>query len=422
MENKKLIKSIKKKAIKKFKNNLKNSVLKELYDGISKKEIKELKKQILKEVQENLFGGIITSDIESSELENNIITPEEQIQNNDEILVKDSDGKVADSTEKKEDEMYEYHGFKFNKDRMSALVTGKARGLNTTIKDNGVERGENKFKRRTIVESPFPMYTQSWLDSASNSESNLDERKQIINDIREGKNKDFIKKSIEKPAPQSGGYQIPVNIPRNFKPYHVPFTRNFVSYDEKISPTSKEDLTFFLDKLKTGISKLVKGQKNINYRHSKDDIYNFSYNKFENEPEGFTLSFDIDLNIKTMKATIKDFRFNIDGFRFDSSFFEIIDIVRVLDMVGMNISKYVNEISEFNSSETPATISIKDARKNINLDEKIESIIKDPRVVSILHKNEILSYGDLLKFNGNYTSIKGIGKKTAQKIKHYIKK
>ena len=429
MENKKLIKSIRKKVVKQFKNDLKNSVLKELYEGMSKKEIKSLKKQILKDAQSDIFGslGVLEQEIEQATSPESL---DEKIIKNDipviEPEISEEISKISEIVEKAIDDksrsnVYEHLGFKFDSNRMSSLVTGKTRGTKGIFKEGGVERTNDK---KSIVQNTFPLYPNSWL----NPSPNLESAKKVVDEIKSGNHKDFIKKSIEKVTPPVDGFTpIPLStsaaLIRNkqiARPSYVPSTRNLIKYDERLTPSEKEDLAFFIEKLKLGISKLGKGQKNINYRHSSGDIYAFSYSKSEVGSEGFTLSFDVDLNIKTLRATIKDFRFNIDGFKFDSHFFETIDIVRVLDFVGMNISNYVNEISGINSTESKTEIS-PSKKSKYKSDTKIESIIKDARIISILHKNDIVKYEDLLKFNSDYTTIKGIGEKNAKKIKQYIK-
>jgi hypothetical protein len=419
MGNKKLIKSIKKKVVKQIEADLKKSVLKEFYVNTSNDQIKDIKTQILSEVQAEIFGDKNFESVEEN-LKSDVIgdifaTATEPIEIklesdvNSEPTIKESD------SDEKESSIHEHLGFKFDTERMSRLVTGKARVEPNKAADGGVERVESgsvsdylsdKFQKL----SGFPpfMHTQHLSDEVKERNS---ERIKRIEEIRSGTLKEQIKKSDTTVTPWANTSLFP-----------VPQTRDFVKYGPKITPATKEDLTFFLGKLKDGISKLGKGEKNINYRYSKDDIYLFSYDKVASGNEDFSLSFELELNVKTLAAVVKKFHFNVDGFNFDSSFFELIDVVSVLNYMGMNILKYVDEIVGVNGTEENEIKPSKSSKqKQSKFSTKIESVVDDKKLLKLLKDNNINSYGELVEMSSALTSLKGVGSKTAEKIKNYIK-
>jgi hypothetical protein len=430
MYNKKLIKSIKKAVIKQVEADIKKSVIKEFYDSASKKEIKALKKQILKEVQEKLFGKPepINSNLEASissiseSLIQKLDLSKENVVNQSEVEQK-SEEKTSDIFTEKEPEVqtnapeiHEYMGFKFDTQRMSALVTGKARKepLNKVSDDlieGGVERVSDSDNSKYLKEkfqslSGFPPISDDFKERHQEMIKRLE-------DVKNGNLKEHIKKSDTAP------WADPLKL------FPVPHTRDFVKYGARITPASKEDLTFFLGKLKDGISKLGKGERNINYRHSKGDNYIFSFNRHRHassEKDDFSLNFQVELNIKTLEAKVIDFKFMVDGFNFDSSFFELIDIVKVLDYVGMNTLKYVEEIVGINTVDGSGKLNQK-TNKNpkIKSEDSLDTIISDKRILKILSSNEIFNYGQLKEYSNNFAAIKGIGSKSAEKLRKYIK-
>jgi endonuclease III-like uncharacterized protein len=121
-----------------------------------------------------------------------------------------------------------------------------------------------------------------------------------------------------------------------------------------------------------------------------------------------------------MSAVIDVFEFKVDKFKFDKKIVSLLDMVKILDLVGFNINGYVHEITSVNSIDiekvsTPTTVK----KKVISARTKVETFIKDAKIVSILKKNGISNYSQLMK-NEDLTEIKGIGQKTASKIFEYI--
>lgn len=418
MENKKLAKKLKKKVIKQFNNDLKKSILKDLYKGISKEEIDRLKSEVLKEVKEELFVKIENSDktafdvmpLTAKDLSTDAVNLSEEstIQESSKEELKTDESKTDNTFHDLPSEevidapkIHEHMGFKFDTIRMGEIVTQKTRRnpVDRNFKEN-VEGGVKRADRQDNIDKENSQKLAGINTFIPHHNQKLIKN---IEDIKNGEYRNVIKNVINNP-----------NLNNSKSHFFIPRTHSIIKYDERLTPSTKEDLVFFIEKLKKGISKLGMGQRNINYRNSAGNIYVFTYNKDEMGPEEFTLNFNIELNVVTLSTEIKDFRFNIDGFKFDSTFFNTIEIVKVLDELGFNISKYVKEISDFNSETS-------DKKETTNTIESLDEIIKDSRLVATLKKNEITNVDELLKFQNDYTVIKGIGKKTAQKIKKYLR-
>lgn len=424
MNNKKLIKSLKKSVIKQIESDIKKSVIKDFYKNTSKEQLEELKNQIISEVQESFFG--VEKEVEKESETNQTYTPIEIPQGLGINLEPTESHKDLESESVKIDapSIHEHLGFKFDTERMSSIVTGKAR---TKIpKRPGFDDSEGKSVER--VDSPsadnyltdkfkklsgFPpfMHTENLSDEVKERNSDMLTR---LEEIKKGGLKEQIKKSDTAP------WADPLKL------FPVPQTRDFIKYNSRITPGSKEDLTFFLGKLKDGISKLGKGERNINYRRSKDNIYRFSFDRtITSDADDFSLSFKIDLNIDTLEAKVIDFRFSVDGFNFDSSFFDLIEIVDVLDLVGMSIVKYVDEIKEINDEAESTKEQIKENIKTniqeIRANEELSNFIFDKKIIKVLNSNDINTYGQLKRIE-DLTSLKGVGAKTIEKINKYINK
>lgn len=391
MENKKLIKLIKKQVIKNFEEDVKKTILKDLYNSSSKKQIQKIKKQILKEVQEDLFG--IKSKKEVEILEACFIhTNTDDVKDSDTHSKEDiNESKEQESSIHESGKTFEYRGFKFDVDRMSQIVTGK-KNLKKTRQD---------LSKKSTLESFLKSNLQSNLSRENFTSINL-----MDNNLK--KNLDF---------------NLPDGVSINREFMRPPVSKNIVSYSEQINtPSTKEELSFFLEKLKSSISKLGKGERNINYRHKKDDVYLFTFFKSKNilDKDDFSLNFSIDFDIKTNAANINLFEFDIENFKFNASFFKLIDISRVLDLVGMNLNYYINEINEVNSSEqvqfkNNSSVEIIDS-KSIN---RLDKFIFDKKIISILKNNDITTYDQLINIK-DLTSINGIGSKTAEKIQQFL--
>lgn len=427
MNNKKLIKSLKKSVINQIESDIKKSVIKDFYKNTSKEQLEELKNQIISEVQESFFG--VEKEDEKESETNQTYTP---------IEIPQGLGIKSESSESHKDlesesvkidapSIHEHLGFKFDTERMSSIVTGKAR--TETPKRPGFDDSEGKGVER--VDSPntdnyltdkfkklsgFPpfMHTENLSDEVKDRNSEMLTR---LKEIKNGGLKEQIKKSDNNSIPRMGSAPL-------FPP--VPQTKDFVKYGARITPGSKEDLTFFLGKLKDGISKLGKGERNINYRRSKDNIYRLSFDRaIASDADDFSLGFQIDLNIDTLEAKVLDFKFSVDGFNFDSSFFDLIEIVDVLNLVGMNIVKYVDEIKEINDEAESTKEQIKENIKTniqeIRANEELSNFIFDKKIIKVLNSNDINTYGQLKRIE-DLTSLKGVGAKTIEKINKYINK
>lgn len=377
MENKKLIKAIKKSALKQIKADLKKSVIKEFYKGESKKELKKLRKNILKELQKDLFGEL---DTENLDINLNIEAPSTPSTEISTIQRR--------PLTREEVEMKILAGIPVSKeDRKSVGIKEEGE------KDAGILDFNKKLKSSVlptlnsnpIKRSPQNMHTNFLMPNPTI----------ITPDLNDVLGNDILKKIRETSVEKVSVEKSPV-----------------------ISEEKKEELSFFINKLRDGVSKLREDERNISYRKSGDGVYKFSFERKAN----FDLKFDLDLDLHTYNAKINEFKFKIDGFNFDKKSFEILDIVEVLDLVGFNISSYINEINGVNTIEVDKSEKSEIKSEPTSSERSLENIISDKRILKILTSNEIMSYEELEKFSDDFTAIKGIGSKTAEKIKNYIKK
>lgn len=423
MENKKLIKAIKKSAIKQFEDDLKKSIIKELYAGSSKKQIKKIRKQILREMQEELFGkldnqkeALPSEFIHTNTVDENQLT-QTSIEAPEELKEQESDSTYTPGR------IFEYRGFRFDVDKMSDIVTGRKSEKN--ISKPGVEMTE-AIQRLSASTSPI--------------KKERDDRTDRISDIKKGVIKEDIKNMVSKELSKdifspTYEYNPDLNIkmgtsnlsitPELQSMNMVPFSKNFVKTDlEKITPSQKEEISFFIGKLKAGIDSLEKGEKNIFYRSKKDNVYTFAYEKTKYDKNDFSFKFNLDLNMNTYGAKINTFEFNVDGFNFDKGFVEILDIIEVLELVGFGLMKYIDEINEINDTAAEKKESIKTNLVNnvetIRANAKLAEFIFDEKILRVLQSNDINTYGQLQKIE-DLTSLKGIGTKTAEKIQEYTK-
>jgi len=423
MENKKLIKTIKKSAIKQFEKDLKKSIIKDLYSGSSKKQIKKIRKQILREMQEELFGAIKTT--ETTEKEQTFVhtnTVDENEFSNTPVKAPEDSKEQEVSTAHEPGRIFEYSGFRFDVDKMSSIVTGKR--TERTCSEKAVERVKDSNKKdKSLASEEY---------SLKNPGSDFFEK---LKEIKSGTNKELqeeFAKRISKPAPQMDPPAIKYTQGFNIKPgtslssiNTVPSSRDFINTEmSKITPSRKEEISFFIGKLKDGIDRLEKGEKNIFYRRKKDNVYTFSYEKAKYDKNDLGFKFNLDLNMDTYGATINTFEFNIDGFNFDKGFVEILDIIKVLEACGFGLMKYIDEINEINDTAADKKESIKSNLKNnietIRANTKLAEFIFDERILRVLQSNDINTYGQLQKIE-DLTSLKGIGDKTADKIQEFIK-
>jgi hypothetical protein len=438
MENKKLIKTIKKRALKQFENDLKDSVLKELYGSASKKQIKKIRKQILREMQEELFG---TKDVLKTKEKEEVSSPEFIHTNT--VDINDFDTKPSEESKEQEQEqetpvhepgkIFEYKGFKFDVDRMSAIVTGKK--VNKVISEPGVERtDEAKEHQKSRLGQINNLFSISREVEPPSNKYGIEDR---IAEVKNGTNKESIKKLISKQVSsntfpttpksiQGFKFKIGPGIPGLNSMNMVPSSRNFVKTElEKITPAQKEEISFFVGKLKEGVDSLGKGEKNIMYRKKRDDVYTFSFDKDKLNKDDFSFKFELDLNMYTYGAKINTFSFNIDGFNFDKGFVEILDIIEVLEAVGINLMKYIDEINDINDTAADRKSKIKENLKNnaeaIRANTKLAKFIFDQRILRVLQSNDINTYGQLKKIE-DLTSLKGVGAKTVEYIEQQIKK
>jgi hypothetical protein len=390
----KLIKSIKAGVKKQIEADIKNSVVKQLQSS-SKKELKKLKKQILREIQEDMFSSLVKTKKQKKTKVR--VAPEEKVESNKGTL--------------------EYKGFKFDREKMSSLVTGK--------------------KKPTDEAYPSPKSSDK-LPGALKEVLNKGRKNNNI----EVKTQDDVMMSML--PTQAGNYttkngvtQFPLGMPFG-RPASSPSTEDFIgkflkSQNKKtaltkkptpeLTPEKKEELTFFIGKLKEGVSKLKDNEKNIDYRKKGENNYNFS---FERKAD-FDLKFDLNLDMKTYCTSVDLFEFRVDGFKFDKKFIELFDAVEVLDLVGFNMNSYINEINGINETDTVKGIDMKRAKtptsvkkKTIRSNTKIENIIDDSKLVGVLAKNDISNYGQLKKVD-DLTSLRGVGAKTAERINEYLK-
>jgi hypothetical protein len=391
----KLIKNIKAGVKKQIEADIKDSVVKQ-FQSSSKKELKKLKKQILREVQEDMFSSLVTKKTKKPKKKKTNVAPEEKVESNKGT--------------------FEYKGFKFEREKMCSLVTGK--------------------KKPTDEKYPSPKPSDK-LPGVLKEALNKDKKN---NNIKIKTQDDIM---MEMRPTQAGNYttngttQFPLGMPFG-RPAASPSAEDFIgkflkSQKEKtaltkkpapeLTPEKKEELTFFIGKLKEGVSKLKNNEKNIDYRKKGENNYNFS---FERKAD-FDLKFDLNLDMKTYCTSVDLFEFRVDGFRFDKKFIELFDIVEVLDLVGFNMNNHINGINGINEADTIKGIDMKRAKtptaikkKTIRSNTKIENIIDDSKLVGVLAKNDISNYGQLKKVD-DLTSLKGVGAKTADRINEYLK-
>jgi len=460
---KKLAKKIKKGVIKQLENDIRESIIEKIYGSDSKKQLKKLRKKLYKEIQEEIFGEVEETEIELEDLNgesgDNKKLLFDAANNNLQVEVEKTESRLKEVPEK--GRILDYRGFKFDVDRMSEIVTGKKRNkdhVNADINSNTESKTPDSVKP-VVKRSLFPntlesalerSYSEKANDKISNEEIKKNDKLSIIEKIQRGDKKDEIRKHNEAPdfqhqplpnkvqgfnvGPKKPSTPIPSQFP--FPSFPVPSNKNFVKNSHiGLTPARKEEIHFFVEKLKDGIDKLGKGEKNINYRKKKDDNYVFTYEKEKNGISDFSLKFDLDLNIYTYGATINKFEFNVAGFKFDESFVEILDIIAVLDTVGMSLTKYIDEISKINKpskkrigvlnqkkpKSKDAFLSFSDGKitKPIRANTKVETFIDDSRIVKILNNNDVSNYRDLSRYD-DFTKIKGVGAKTADKIQEYI--
>jgi len=394
MKNKKLIKSIKLDVKKQIESDIKNSIVKELKNS-SNKQIKKLRKQILAEVKEEMFGVSIGDSQNINETSNK---------------------KIKDILETKI-----LAGIPVSKEDREKF--GIERG---TLSD--IKRDED-FNISTTYESTLDNLKKGVIDKKSIEKNRSLSDK--ISDLKSGANKEdvhriLLNKKEESTPPLEKKYTQGFNvipgsqIILNKNLDKIPFESipNIV-----LSPNKKEELTFFLGKLKDGVSKLREDEKNIDYRKKRSGLYSFSFERRAN----FDLKFEIDLNMNTYEARVQLFDFKIDGLKFDKKSVELLDIVAVLDMSGMNLNKYINEINGINEIDidkvkTPTAITVK-INSNPRPSSKrlgIAKFIEDEKIISLLKNNEVLNLGQILAIE-DLTSLKGVGEKTAKKIKKYLK-
>ena len=373
--NKKIVKKIKNKVIKDLENQIKNDIIKNLNSGDSKNYIKKLKKKIQKEVEEEMFGNFYNQDFTHT---NDALEGVNSIDNSNQ---KKSDNDLKSSEQKNN---YEYKGFDFDPKRMGFLVTENPKAL------FGAESISN-YKNQ--IENPYEDGKLS------------DEQKSTIKDILKNKKEN----------------QLNNFFPKNTNP-KISTVPIFSSqpYEKYLTPSKKEDLTFFIGKLKDGIDKLGKGERGVSYRKMFDNVYKFSFQKLKTSDTQFQLKFNFDLNIKTHEAKVYDFEFEIDGFKFDKSYLELIDIVKIFDLIGVNLIDSINDIKSINNTVDVGEQSLKRECKPRSV-ENISEFIPDKRIVKILQKNDINTISQLNKIN-ELTSIKGVGSKTANKIINYLNK
>lgn len=381
MKKKNLINSIKSDVKKQIQSDIKNSVVKEIY-GSSKKEIKKLRKQVLAEVQKDLFGT------NKSEKE---IKPVQELS-------------------EKNTRLKDLYGFDFDAKKMGALASGD--------KGKIQELGLNKTPLSAVLKEALKPSIKKEVDKMTSTHE--DDSIMSLLPIQSGQ---FTH--------NNGDVTYPLGIPTPPKPVDIDelirninrnrndsFSTSMVKVPvPELTNEKKEEITLFIGKLKKEVSKLRNDEKNINYRKKYGNTYTFS---FERKAD-FDLKFDLDLDMNTYGAMINTFEFKIDGFKFDKKLVETIDIVKVLDLAGFNMNGYINEICGVNSIDIdnvkiPTTIQ----KKTISSRTKIENLINDPKLVSLLTKNDIVNYGQLTKVE-DLTSLSGIGSKTAEKIWNLIK-
>lgn len=378
MKNKKLIKSIKADVKKQIKADITASVVKDIFSS-SKKELKKLKKQIANETYKELFGT-------------------------------KSKSKKGSETKKENTRLQELYGLNFDSAKMGAMVTGDK----NKIKE--VNSGKNNKQPKAV---------QDFLNEELGNKITAEKAKANRNVSYPSMSMDDNIMSIL--PTQSGSFRAPggdvtfpmgvPTPPKAFDPLESLLRKKIVKVPSKdLSEERKEEIALFISKLKGCVSKLRKDEKNIKYRKKIDDVYRFS---FERKAD-FDLKFDIDLNIANMSAVVDVFEFKVEDFKFGKRNVSLLDMVKILDLVGFNINGYIHEITSVNSIDiekvsTPTTVK----KKTISARTRVETFIKDPKIVAVLKKNGISNYSQLMS-NEDLTDIKGIGQKTASKIFEYI--
>lgn len=373
MKNKKLIRSIKEDVKNQIQSDIKDSVIKELY-STSRKKIKKLKRKVLSEIKEELFEKKRLSKSDTIESLRRQLSLLEDATNSEENST-DIIDTIDVTTEKKP---FEHGRFKLDVDRMSSLVTG--------IK----KEEEYKLKELTEIEKKDLEKIHKLIGVTKHDKFNIPIA--VADSFREST--DFSLKNPSTPSKNSGSHKV--EIPKI----------------TELTEEKKQEITLFIGKLKKGVFKLKKNEKNIQYRKKFNNIYTFY---FERKAD-FDLKFELDINMNTYRAEIIVFEFNVDGFKFDKKLIELFDIVEILDLVGFNINGYINEINGINvidmeKLESPRVIE----KKQIKSNTKLEKLINDPKIVILLANNDIFNYGQLIKVE-NLTSLKGIGVKIADKI------
>jgi hypothetical protein len=306
--------------------------------------------------------------------------------------------------------LQELYGLNFDSAKMGAMVTGD--------KDKIKEVNSGKKNKQ-------PKPVQDFLNEELGKKMTAEKAKANRNVSYPSMSMDDNIMSIL--PTQSGSFRTPggdvtfpmgvPTPPKAFDPLESLLRKKIVKVSSKeLSEERKEEVVLFVGKLKSCVSKLRKDEKNIIYRNKFDNTYRFS---FERKAD-FDLKFEIDLDITNMSAIIDVFEFKVDKFKFDKKIIGLLDMVKILDLVGFNINGYVHEITSVNSIDidkvsTPTTVK----KKVISARTKVETFIKDAKIVSILKKNGISNYSQLMK-NEDLTDIKGIGQKTASKIFEYI--
>lgn len=391
MKNKKLIRSIKEDVKNQIQSDIKDSVVKELY-GSSRKQIKKLKRQVLSEIQEELFGRKQPSKSDTIESLRRQLALLEDSTNN-----KENSTDIVDTidviTEKKP---FEHGRFKLDVDRMSSLVTG--------IK----KEEEYKLKELTEIEKKDLEKMHKLIGVTKHDKFNIPTA--VTDSFRKAtdftfKNPlDFVSTPSYGLTPNKKTFE---ELMKNLGAHKVEVPKITELTEEK-----KQEITLFIGKLKKGVSKLKKNERNIQYRKKFDNTYVFS---FERKAD-FDLKFELDINMNTYRAEVNVFEFNVDGFKFDKKLIQLFDIVEILDLVGFNMNGYINEINGINVIDMEKLEAPKaNEKKQIRSNTKLEKLINDPKLVILLANNDISNYGQLMKVE-SLTSLKGIGAKTADKI------
>jgi len=380
MKNNKMIKNIKKDVKKQIEADIRKSVTKQISKE-SKGDIKKLRKQILREIQEDMFGVSV------------------------EQVAKEVAREISGDKKPSNEGTLDYKGFKFDRSRMSSLVTGAPgasaetkKSYNSTPIDIRMIKNKNK-RGGSGLKTQDDMY-MAMLPTQGGNFTNSNG-----------------KETFPMGTPTVPSFNVNDFLGK-FAKSQKPIISSKKEAEEPLSEERKEEINFFIGKLKEGVSGLKENERNIDYRKEGDDSYTF---EFERKAD-FDLKFRLTLNMKTYRANIGIFEFNVDGFNFDKKFIDILDMVQVLDLVGFNLNSHIDEINGINTIDiekvkTPTMIKKKTIRSNT----KIKDIIDDEKIVKVLLNNDIANYGQLNRVE-DLTALKGIGAKTADKINEYLKK